>query len=237
MKWFTGTPCNFEGTQTFFDRDYGLTMRGFSALGVETGSITLGPAREDDFPEMTRATREELENPAWWAALHIDGLVFYTWGQPCYANMVRAACQAGIKVAQVTDTQGIMSPVSAWKYHLQSEASHYWHEPRWKQLCRTLAKIPYTHTLRLLQRDIPFARAIAAGDLFLAATPVSATRFQTFVRRLAGKESARKIHFVPIPVNFHFRFDKSGQKQNSVIAVGRWDSQQKRTPLLMRSEE
>jgi len=235
MKWFTGTPCNFEGTQTFFDRDSGLTMRGLSALGVDTGSITLGPARADDFPEMTRATQAELENPAWWAALHLDGLVFYTWGQPCYINMVRAAKKAGIRVAQVTDTQGIMSPVSDWKSHLLSEAAHYWHEPRWKQLCRTLGKVPYTHTLRLIQRDVQFARTIVAGDLFLAATPSAAVRFKRFVRILQGEEASNKIQFVPIPVNFHFSYSATDRKQDEVIAVGRWDSLQKRTPLLLNT--
>lgn len=235
MKWFTGTPRNFEGTQTFFDRDSGLTMRGFAALGVETGAITLGPARADDFPEMTRATRAELESPAWWTALRLDGLVFYTWGQPRYLNMVRAARMAGIRVAQVTDTQGIMSPVSDWKSHLLAETAHYWHEPRWKQWCRTLAKAPYTHTLRLLQRDLPLARAIAAGDLFLTATPTAAARFKKFVGILQGEEASAKIRLVPIPVNFHFRFGATDHKQNEVIAVGRWDSLQKRTPLLLKT--
>ena len=235
MRWFTGTPRNFEGGQTFFDRDSGLTMRGFAALGVESGAITLGPARADDLPEMTRATRAELEDPAWWAARHLDGLVFYTWGQPQYIGMVRAARAAGIKVAQVTDTQGIMSPVADWKSHMLSEAAHFWHEPRWKQWCRTLAKAPYTHTLRLIHRDLPMARAIAASDVFLAATPTAAVRFKKFMGMLQGREASDRVWMVPIPVNFHFCYGATDQKQDEVIAVGRWDSQQKRTPLLLET--
>lgn len=233
MKWFTGTPCNFEGTQTFFDRDSGLTMTGFKALGIESGSITLGPSREDDFPEMTRASFEQLESPSWWSELQLDGIVFYTWGQARYAKMVRAAMQAGVKVAQVTDTQGIMSPLSDWKSHLMSEASHYWYEPRWKQICRTLAKVPYSHTIRLIQRDLPFARAIVSGDLFLASTPAAAERFRNFTRHFVGEDLSHKVNFVPIPVNFHFRFTETDQKHREVISVGRWDSFQKRTPLLI----
>jgi hypothetical protein len=235
MKWFTGTPCNFEGTQAFFDRESGLTMRGFSALGIESGSITLGPAQDGDFVEMIRATWEQLEAPAWWESLHLDGLVFYTWGDACYVNMVRAAMEAGIMVAQVSDGTGIMSPVSDWKSHLRVEAAHFWYKPRWWQLGRSLVKIPYTHTLRLLVRDIPFARAMVAGDLFLAPTPEAAERFKTMTRRLIGRAPSEKVHFVPIPVNFYFRFEASDKKQNEVIAVGRWDSIQKRTPLLIKT--
>ena len=235
MKWFTGTPRNFEGTQTFFDRDSGLTMRGFSALGIESGSITLGPAQEGDFPEMTRATREQLESPEWWASLHLDGLVFYNWGLTCYANMARAAKNAGIKVALVSDGTGILSPVSDWKTHLQVEAAHLWYKPRWQQICRTLTKLPYTHTLRVLMRDVPYARSMVAGDFFLAPTPEAASRFKTLARRLVGQSASEKIQFVPIPVNFHFRFTEADQKHNEVIAVGRWDSLQKRTPLLMNT--
>jgi len=50
---------------------------------------------------------------------------------------------------------------------------------------------------------------------------------------LLGAEAAQKVQFVPIPVNFHFTYLPQTEKLNEVIAVGRWDSQQKRTPLLL----
>jgi len=235
MKWFTGTPCNFEGTQTFFDRDSGLTMRGFAALGIETGSITLGPARADDFSEMTRATWAQLENPAWWATLHLDGLIFYTWGDPRYVTMVRAAKKAGIQVAQVTDAQGIMSPLADWGAHLRAENAYFWQEPRWKRMLRWACKILYSHTIRLFTRDLAIVRAIASSDLFFCVTPNAETRFRNLAGRLGDKKASEHIHFVPLPVNFHFCYDGSVPKSNEVVAVGRWDSYQKRTPLLMES--
>jgi len=235
MKWFTGTPCNFEGTQTFFDRDSGLTMRGLSALGVDTGSITLGPARADDFPEMTRATQAELENPEWWLALHLDGLIFYTWGQPRYINMVRAAKKAGILVAQVTDAQGIMSPLADWSAHIRAENAYFWQETRWKRMLRWVCKILYSHTIRLFTRDLAIVRAIGSSDRFFCVTPNAEKRFRKLVSRLGHTKTAEHIHFVPLPVNFHFCYDGSIPKINDVVAVGRWDSYQKRTPLLMES--
>jgi hypothetical protein len=217
----------------FFDRDSGLTARGFGKLGVESGSVTLGPALPGDLPAMRRATWQELENPAWWGKLGLDGLVFYTWGNAQYRRMTEAAMAAGIRVAQVADQQGVTSPVSDWRAHLQAEAAHDWHEPRWKQLARTALKLPYTCTLRTLTLDRAHAQAIAASDFFLASTPQADMRYRRLVSRLVGREAADKVRFVPIPVNFHFTFTEQDTKHDEVIAVGRWDSLQKRTPLLM----
>ena len=49
---------------------------------------------------------------------------------------------------------------------------------------------------------------------------------------MVNAERAQRVHLVPIPVNFHFRFSADDSKENEIIAVGRWDSLQKRTPLL-----
>lgn len=233
MRVFSATPCNFHGNQDFFDRDSGLTCRGFEAIGIESGSITLGPEKPGDLPAMQRATWNELEKTSWWKEQRLDGLVFYTWGNPKYRRMVDAAKATGIKVAQCTDTQGILSPLSDWKAHILSETAHYWHLPSYKKYLRMLLKLPYTHTLRILNRDLPMARAICAGDFFLTSTPSAELRFRRFASRLLGEAAADKIYFVPIPVNFHFRFVDGDTKENEVIAVGRWDSLQKRTPLLM----
>ena len=237
MRWFTGTPCNFDGTIDFFDRESGLTSRGFSALGIDSGSITLGPAKEGDLPMMRRASMGELESAEWWASLGLDGFIFYSWGRAKYRGIVEAAMRAGIKVAQVTDNQGISSPISDFPAHFRAEGSHFWNEPRWKQLARTAVKLPYTLTLRVLTRDVPDAEAMAASDLFFAATPGAAERYRGMVRRLADGNAAERIRFIPIPVNFHFKFGEDDAKFDEVIAVGRWDSIQKRTPLLMSSIE
>lgn len=235
MRIFTGTPCNFDGTEDFFARDSGLTARGFERIGVESASITLGPPKPGDLPMMRRASRAELESPDWWRALGLDGLVFYTWGHAQYRHMVRAAMTAGIPVAQVADQQGFISPLADWPAHVSAEEAHYWHHPRWRRVARTLLKLPYSTTLRIPFRDLPAAKAIAASDLFLTATPSATARYKRFMRRVGMADSARRIHFAPIPVNFHFRHDPSVSKEQEVIAVGRWDSVQKRTPLLTKT--
>ena len=232
MRIFTGSPYPFVGDQAFFDRDSGLLSRGFQSLGVDSGAIALGPVVPGELPAMTHGTWQQMEDPAWWSSLRLDGLVFITWGLHEYHRMVEAAMKAGIKVAQVTDTQGIHSPVSDWRAHLQAESAHYWYEPRWKQFARTLVKLPITLTARVAVRDLRSARAIACSDYFLASTPQATDRYRNLTRRLQGEKASQRVRFVPFPVNFHFRYSPEILKEEEVIAVGRWDSLQKRTPLL-----
>jgi glycosyltransferase involved in cell wall biosynthesis len=233
MRIFTGTPCNFDGTQDFFDRDSGLTMRGFESLGVHSGSITLGPEKSGDLPAMRRATWNELESPAWWSEQHLDGLVFYTWGNPKYLRMVSAAKAAGIRVAQFTDSQGIISPLADWKAHIRSEEAYLWHKPVWVRLLRKSAKLAYSHSLRIILRDRAIVKTILNGDLFLSASPNSEIRYRKLVRMISGYDPADRVHYVPLPVNWHFTFSSDIQKTNDIVAIGRWDSDQKRTPLLI----
>ncbi len=236
MRIFTGALYPYpDGSQAFFDREAGLLSQGFEALGIESGSITLGPAIPGDLPAMTRASLQQLEDPKWWAALNLDGLVLITWANYPFRPVVKAAMKAGIHVAQVTDTQGISSPIADWSAHLRAERAHYWFEPRWKQIARTLVKLPITLTTRVIYRDLRDARTIAASDYFFAPTPRAAERYQDFTRRLQGVRAAERVRFVPFPVNFHFEYSPSESKLEEVVAVGRWDSHQKRTPLLTRT--
>jgi glycosyltransferase involved in cell wall biosynthesis len=233
MRIFTGSPHPFIGDQAFFDRDSGLLSCGFETLGISSGVITLGSATACDLPAMNHGTWKQMEDPDWWSNLNLDGLVFISWGNWRFRRMVTAAMKAGIHVAQMTDTQGIQSPVSDWRAHLQAEGAHYWYEPRWKQICRTVAKLPITLTARIAYRDLRDAGTIASSDYFLAPTPRAAERYGNLTRRLQSAEASRRVRFVPFPVNFHFKYLPEILKIEEVIAVGRWDSSQKRTPLLI----
>jgi glycosyltransferase involved in cell wall biosynthesis len=233
MRWYTCSPRNFPGGQDFFDRESGLLSRGFQAIGVESMAVTLGPAKEGDLPQMIRATAEELASADWWRGHHLDGVVFYCWGDPEFRPIADAIVAAGIRLVSVSDTHGVCSPLADWRGHLISAWHHQWQHSFASKLARTVLRIPYFYTLGILRNDLPRARMIASGDFFLAATPDSAERHRRLVRRLLGGQAAAKVRFLPVPVNFHFGFDAADRKSDEVVAVGRWDSPQKRPRLLM----
>ena len=235
MHIYTAAPCNFIGTNVHFDRESGLTSRGFQSIGIKSRCILLAPPLEGDHPSVIRATIQNLQDIRWWKSLKIDAVVFYTWGSLQYKPMVAAAKSAGITVLQVTDQSGVSSPLAGLKAHLMADYYHCWYYPLWKRILRTVCKLPYSCTWRLFARDWRNAHAMTAGDFFLASTPEAARRFHTFVARLVGKHAAEKVRFIPIPVNFHFRFNPDIPKLPEVIAVGRWDTLQKRAPLLIET--
>jgi len=235
MRIYTAAPRNFIGTRMHFDRESGLTSRGFQSIGINSKCILLTPSLEGDHPSLIRATVQNLQDIVWWKSLNIDAVVIYTWGSVQYRPMVDAAKSAGVAVLQVTDHQGVSSPLAGLKTHLMADYYHCWYYPLWKRVLRTICKLPISCTWRLFARDWRNAHAMTAGDFFLASTPEAARRFRIFVARLVGKHAAEKVRFTPIPVNFHFRFNPDVQKLPEVVAVGRWDSLQKRTPLLIET--
>ena len=235
MRWFTCTPKNFLGSQIFFDRDSGLMSRGLKSVGLEGRPISLGPAKDGDWPKLIRATRTELENPAWWRQHQLDGLVFYSWGNPEYQKIADAIIGAGIRLVQVSDTHAVHSPVNDWWAHLAAAWYHHWYEGTTKKILRTLTKIPFSHTIGIIRNDLPRARMMDTGEFFLAATPMAAQRYRRMARILRGEKAAAKIRMIPLPVNFHFRFDPATAIEDEVVAVGRWDHPQKRAGLLMET--
>lgn len=233
MRWFTCTPKSFVGNQIFFDRDSGLLSRGFQSIGIESRAISLGPARDDDFPELLRATRDELDSPRWWDKLKLDGLVFYSWGSPSYQSIANAITTVGIPLVQVSDNHGIYSPLNDWPAHLTTAWAHQWYESDFKKLLRTLMKIPVSHTLGILRNDRALVKMMTTCDWFASATPKSTERLRRMTRILKGREAANKICTLPLPVNFHFGLAAEIEKADEVVAVGRWEHPQKRVDLLM----
>ena len=233
MRWFTCTPRSFLGTDIFYVRDSGLTCLGLQQAGVESRAISLGPPRENDLAELIRADLGEMESPDWWRGHQLDGVVFYSWINPAYRAIADAIRTAGIRLVQVADTHGVVSPLADWPAHFRSAWYHHWPESGIRKVLRTALKLPYSHTLGILRADLPMVRMIDEGDHFLAATPGAAERFRRLARRLGGAQVADKVGMIPLPVSAHFRFDPGDEKADEVISVGRWDHPQKRVELLM----
>lgn len=89
MKWYTCTPVSFKGDHTFFSRDSGAFCKAFQRIGVESRAIMPTPAQEGDEPDLIRTEYANLEDPAWWKSLGIDGVILYAWGVGKYLPIAR----------------------------------------------------------------------------------------------------------------------------------------------------
>lgn len=236
MRWYTCTPRRFLGNRSFFDRDSGLTSIGFRMLGVESMAIMLGPAMDDDLPEIIRAADGQLRDPAWWKSLQLDGVVFYGWGEGEYLGIAQAIAAAGIRLVQVSDSHGIFSALTGLADYLSSPWHHQWWESQPKKILRALFKIPHGFTVQL-KKNREMVQLIEIGDFFLCAVPQGADKTRRLAEILSGPAATAKVRFLPIPIQSHFRFTEKDSKEDQVISVGRWDGPQKRQHLLMATIE
>lgn len=146
---------------------------------------------------VVRATMAELESPAWWKALGIDGLVLYSWAAPKYTKVVRAAHRAGITVLIHLDRDPVLFPAPG--VPMGKLAGLF-----------RLVKMAAFHMLS--------GRHMLYADYLTASYPVieSLKRSWLYPRSLRSK-----FRQFPCPVAAHFSYDGT-PKENLVVCVGRW---------------
>jgi glycosyltransferase involved in cell wall biosynthesis len=235
MRWFTCTPKHFVGNQSFMDRDSGLLCRGFEALGGHTRAVQLAPSAADDDPLVLRAEADQMTDPVWWKNSGADGVVLFSYGSLAYQNIASAIVDAGLKLVQMTDTHGVISPWADASAQLRIQWHYHWNLPMIQRLARVVASLPPSYLWKALVRDPRRVRMMLTGDFICGATPDSTSRYQRMIRCLGGSQATEKVRHVPIPTNVHFRWGPGTPKSDEVVAVGRWDSVQKRTPLLLET--
>jgi hypothetical protein len=232
LRWFTCSPRDFLGNSIFFSRDNGLLCQGLKSLGVDCRAVILGQPRDDDFPDALRASWEQVTSYQWWQAHDLDGVALLSWGQPRYRPIIDAIRMAGCKVIHFTDTNGIRSPLAGPLAHLHIQFAYHWNKPLAVRILRALLSLPSGWLIDTWRYDPSRAAMIEAGDAFCAATPAAQKRFRRLVRIFGKDNGAEKVQILPFPVSFHFGAEIKFQKEDIVVAVGRWDSPQKRAPLL-----
>lgn len=238
-KWYTCTPVRFTGDHTFFARDSGLLCKGFQEIGIECKAIMPGPAMDSDqSADLIRTEYANLEDPAWWASLEAEGVVFYGWGSGKYAKIARAIKQAGLIFVTHMDTAGMLGILNGpleyastlWRVCL-GEASN-----PMAGICRFALRLAYGSTLGLIRNDLGRAQHLKQADLIGAITPIAMERIRKVCRVYGGEALAKRVQLVPHANASYMRYDTSTPKERLVVAVGRWDDDKvKGTDLLLQT--
>lgn len=236
MKWYTCTPVSFKGDHTFFSRDSGAFCKAFQRIGMESRAIMPTPAQDGDDPDLIRTEYANLEDPAWWKSLGIDGLVLYAWGTGKYLPVARAIHDAGIYLVVFMDTSGIFYPWSYWK----TLTRHIWDMEKNRKgslkgsIFACLRIIKY-HTIGAV--DMGRRKHWKMANLISFPSP-PALRSVRDRQWLYGKRTCEKLALIPNPISSQHIWKPVSPKRNLVVAVGRWDDFfQKNTKLLMLTLE
>lgn len=220
LKWLTCTPKRFVGDETFFARDSGLLSEGFRAIGCDTESIMLGPARDDDDLRCNRATIEELEDYRYWQSQDADGVVLYAWGMPRYTPIARAINKSGLKLVVHMDTGGLLSPRVEGIVNTRILFCRHWQEKGYF-LGSGIAVASWLRGMIPSLRDLPRIEHLEYAHVVGTVSPIAVGRIKNFLNYYDRDDIAQRVHLIEHPISHHMVY--SGEKKQKLIcAVGRW---------------
>jgi glycosyltransferase involved in cell wall biosynthesis len=234
MTWFTGTPVPYEGGSAFFLRDSGLVCKGLQSIGLSCKSIMPLPAHPGDITEdLIRTDAENLARPEWWSSIGASKVVLYSWAHYKYRRIAEATRESGAKVLVNLDGGGIMSPkVTPVPYfHAVIGRQIHQHGPLIGTLTGVLRSIAYRFYIPLVQEPGRIAH-LRAATVIGCISPAGLTLWRLWARTYAP-ELAERMHVVPNPVVEYLKYDPAVAKQDMVIAIGRWNDEQQKRPVLL----
>lgn len=190
---------------------------------MECQAIMPGPPMPEDCGnDLLRPSSANLRNPAWWAGLGAQGVVFYGWGLSKYLPVVRAIRQAGLKLVCNMDTVGslgvLTGPWAYWRYlWIYNNGLGVSSRSLGIFVTRLLASVSWS----LLAKDMGRARYFRHAHLIGAVSPLAEDRLRRLCRFYGGRSLAARVHLIPHPVAPYMRYQGEAKKP-VVVAIGRW---------------
>ena len=214
-----------------WERDGGLVCRGFRMLGVDARFVALGPPGERKDVPLITCPLEQMQEAAWWRQWDVEGVLLNAWALPRYEPIARAIKLAGVKVILMLDNEGIVSPrVWPWRYlqqkHSAEKEKGKWFPAGWALLKTAVGSFRLRHagTIRHLEH----------GNLIVLPSPLAQQRYGRYLLAMKRADLIGRLRFAPYPVVKEMTLQPAIPRKNVIIAVGRWQSLQKNTPLLLR---
>lgn len=228
-RWFCAIPMRYSDGAGFWDRDGGLVCQGFRCLGMDSKFVALGePGSRQDVP-LILCNLDQMMDSNWWRQWSLEGVVLCAWGLRRYEPIARAIKGAGVKLNLVLDSSGSVhprvSPRSCFQERYSVERDRKRIFAAGLALLKTMAAaFPafYAGTIRHL----------AHGDYLTLPSPLAQERYRRFLVKVNRPDLVPRLRFVPYPVTSDMNFNPAISKQRVIIAVGRWQSFQKGTPVL-----
>jgi glycosyltransferase involved in cell wall biosynthesis len=200
-------------------------------LGVDARFVALGPPGERKDVPLITATLEQLQEPAWWKQWEVDWVVLAAWALPRYEPIARAIKGAGIQLILTVDTEGIVSPhVWPWRYlqrkYFDDKDSEKWFRAGWALLKTAMGSFRLRHagTIRHLEH----------ADLIVLPSPLAQQRYGRYLLAMRRADLTGRLRSVPPPVAKQMTCVPTVPKKPLLIAVGRWNTLPKNTPLMLQ---
>lgn len=197
----------------------------------------LSPNYPQDPKDVLRGSFRDLCDPAWWRALHLDGLVLYSWAAPEYSAVAKAVHQAGVRALIYMDTCGLVSRLGSSKAWWTYGWRPVWARANGSILAGLffLAKFSIDSVFLVTARRR--IQHLIWGFAVTLPTRLGVVWMKKEVSRLGRGDLAENIFYSPHPQKQIFTY-KAQSKENIIICVARFLSEdwaQKRPALLIKS--
>jgi glycosyltransferase involved in cell wall biosynthesis len=192
------------------------------------------PEHPGDMTEdLIRTDAANLARPEWWRGIGADKVVLYSWADYRYTRIAEAVRASGAKVFVNLDGSGIVSPKVTPALYSRAVMGKQirQHGPLFGTLIGFFRSIAYRYYIPFVQEPGRIAHLRAATAIGCI-SPDALALWRLWARTYAP-ELVERMHLVPNPVADYIKYDRSVKKQDIVIAVGRWEDEEQKRPVLL----
>ena len=235
MKIFTVSPLPLG--RDSWTRDITVIYRGFEQMGHVASAVRLHSNDGADFPGVLQISMNEMTSPHWWEEQKCDLVVANTWGQAKYNALVRAIKASGAKVVVRLDSDGHNSPWSGFtRYAAHSARVFRERDPLPIAIIKALIKtavyaVPQVYDLKMIEH-------LSLADVVGIESETARKVFARLLYRYGRRDLIPQVKLISHPVVpeiDQLSIPPISERKDHIIAVGRWDSIFKDTPLLIKT--
>lgn len=232
---YTASPLPL--TKDSWERDITVLYRGFAALGHEAACVRLQSTDGSDFSGVLQVSMNEMESTEWWRTQGCDLVVTNTWAMPGLNKLVAAVKSSGAKILVRMDSHGYNSPwCGFWPYLRVNFYSFRQNHSSTLAAIKAFSKsllyaIPHLYDRKMLEH-------LSLADGIGIESQGAYNIFADLLRSYNRPDLLEKLHVIHHPVIPEIEnMDVPGREErdNCIVAVGRWNSPQKDTPLLIKT--
>jgi len=235
-KWFTCAPCRFACCQeAFFWRDSGLLTRGLQQLGHESKVVLPGPGFEGEFPDILRATLQEMESADWWRELKLDGVIMVAWARHRDTPIVRAIAASGTPLVIHFDGNGNPFPLFRQIETIKTfwRAQRGTHRGLGIRSFSFLTGVVKQAVQRLVRQTYYKYKHLQHATVVTHQTPTSVEGHHQLCSFFGGKNHGANLQLVGYPIPESYKWDPSIPKQKRIVAIGRWEVLGQKRPYVL----
>lgn len=207
--------------------------RGLRSLGHQPVFVCT-PEAAEGFPGDFHFcdTRERMKDPSFWREVGAGAVLIVTWHR--MAEELRAIREAGSRAVAISDSDGRAGSKLFWRWNLERQILY---QPTAAAKLRFLRGWLDLQARQRLFRSFPEDRqsvdSTRESDVVALGHRVGVDNFRSFLASMGAAELGARLRVVPFTIGDSFlTCPLPPEKENRIVAIGRWDDPQKNAPLL-----